>query len=699
MQFNRITAQAALVLCALPCTAQTSMAADPDPLTGIVVTGNPLSSNLFEMAAPASVTQGQGLMLRRAPSIGETINGLPGISSTYFGPHASRPVIRGLDGDRIRILQNGTGMNDASSVSFDHAVAADSFIAEKIEVVRGPASLFYGGSAVGGVVNIIDGRIAQRPVQGVEGEAELRLGGAERASDGAAKIKWGNSSLALSADVYSRRSRELVIPGFARSARQRALDAAGTVQPRDRLPNSDGWGTGGGLGASLTFDDGFAGVSWQFMDSNYGSPAEAAVRLDMQSSRWDFSGEKRNLGGWLRSVSAKFGNTEYKHQEVDAGAIGTIFKNNGYDGRIEARHAKLGALDGAVGMQFANSEFSALGAEAFIPTTKTDSKALFVFEEWTSGALKLNLGARSEQTSVSSGGGGAIDASTGSPKFGVAQEKSFSPKSASIGGVYTVVPGWAVTANVSSTGRAPTFGELYANGPHLATGAYEVGNSAFGVEKSTGLELGLRARSGNHSGSVGMFRQRFKNFLTLFGTGNTRGADGELNPVDADGDGAADGSGEEIANELLYRAVRAEFKGFEAQARFRLLDKGGSLDLELKADAVRATDLSTGAPLPRISPARVGVALDYSLNRLSARLDVSRVQGQGRVAANELPTDAYTMVNAAVSQRFNLASGGYEIFLRGVNLTNVEARNHVSFLKDRVPLGGRGVQVGLRATF
>ena len=696
---KRAIARAALVLFTLPCHAQQTPSPDPDPLVGVVVTGNPLSSDLFEMAAPASVLQGQGLILRRSPSLGETLNGLPGVSSTYFGPQASRPVIRGLDGDRIRILQNGTGMSDASAASFDHAVAVDPFIAEKIEVVRGPASLFYGGSAVGGVVNVIDGRIAQRPVQGVAGETELRMGGAERASDGAAKIKWGNSTLALHADVYSRRSKDLAIPGFARSARQRALDAPGVVQRRDRVPNSDGWGTGGGLGAALTFDDGFAGLSWQNLDSNYGSPAEPPVRLDMQSNRWDFSGEKRKLGGFFETVRAKFGQTKYQHQEVNAGIVGTVFKNDGYDGRIEATHGKLGPFSGAIGLQVSNNDFSALGAEAFIPATKTDSRALFLFEEVPVGDLKLNFGARTESTRVGSRGAGPIDASTGLPKFGAAQERSFSPKSSAVGAVYSFMPGWAATANYSSTGRAPTFGELYANGPHLATGAYEVGNSNFGIEKSTGLDLALRGRSGNHSGSVGVFRQRFRNYLNLFGTGNTRGADGELNPVDADGNGTADGSGAGIVNELVYRAVRAQFRGIEAQARFRLMDKGGSLDLELKADSVRATDLSTGAPLPRISPARYGVAFDYAWNRFSTRLDVNRVKGQDRVSAGELPTDGYTMVNLAVSQRINFTGGVSEIFLRGVNLTNVEARNHVSFLKDRVPLAGRGVQAGLRATF
>lgn len=677
--------------------AQVGNNAAPVTLQEVVVTGNPLGSELFELAAPVSVLGGQELFLQRKSTLGETLNTLPGVSSTSFGPNASRPVIRGLDGDRIRILQNGAGTLDASSLSFDHAVSIDPLVVERAEVVRGPAALFYGGSAVGGVVNVIDNRIPQYQLNGVSGRAETRYGGADREKATGLVFEAGNGSLALHADVYTRDTDDLRIKGFARSARLRAADPQ-PVEAEGTLPNSAAKSDGGAIGLSHTWANGYIGISRSTLNTRYGTVAEPTVNIDMQSSRWDVAGEMRELGAVIESVKFKAGNTDYEHTELDDGMPATVFRNKGRDLHVEATHGKLGPLQGAFGLQYTDSDFSALGAEAFVPSTNTNAKAGFFYEELPLGALKLSFGGRHERTEVSSAGGGAVPFGAATPRFDPAQTRSFSGNSGALGAVYSFTPGLALAVNGAYTERAPTYYELFANGPHAATGVYEVGNAAAVKEKSKALDITLRMKSGKHSGSIGVFENSFDNFIALFDTGNTRGADGELNPVDA-GDGTSLNTGEEILPEFAYRAVPARFRGLEGEGRFRVMERGGNLDLLVNAAYVRADDRSTGMPLPRIAPWRYGIGLDYRQDRLGARVDATVYGDQDRVAAGELPTDGYTMLNAAVTYRLPAAGVRLEAFLRGVNLLNEEARNHVSFLKDIAPMGRRSGQVGIRGQF
>jgi iron complex outermembrane receptor protein len=314
------------------------------------------------------------------------------------------------------------------------------------------------------------------------------------------------------------------------------------------------------------------------------------------------------------------------------------------------------------------------------------------------GPLKLTFGGRHERTEVSSEGGGTVSFGGAGPRFDPAQSRSFSGNSGALGAVWNFTPGLALAVNGAYTERAPTYYELFANGPHAATGVYEVGNTAFGKEKSKALDIALRMKSGKHSGSISVFQNRFDNFISLFNTGNTRGADGELNPPDA-GDGTSLNTGEEILPEFAYRAVPARFRGLEGEGRFRVMERGGVVDLLVNASYVRAEDQSTGLPLPRIAPLRYGIGVDYRQDRLGARVDATVVDGQDRVAAGELPTDGYTMLNASVSYRLPASGVRLEAFLRGVNLLNEEARNHVSFLKDIAPLGRRSAQLGIRGQF
>ena len=356
----------AVAVHAATAQAQVINKTSPATLPEVIVTGNPLGSDLFDLASPASVVRGEELFRLRRSTLGDTLDGLPGVAASGFGPNASRPVIRGLDGDRIRLLQNGTGMLDASSLSFDHAVSIDPLVIESAEVVRGPAALFYGGSAVGGVVNVIDNRIPQTAVKGVSGRVEGRFGGADQEKAGAAVFEAGNGSLALHADVYSRDTDDLKIKGFARSARLRASDPQ-PVEAYGTLPNSAAKSDGGSFGVSRTWADGYVGISRSQFNSVYGTVAEPTVSIDMQSSRWDVAGEVRELGTAIRALKFKAGKTDYEHTELDAGVPATVFRNKGHDMHLEATHGNLGPLKGAFGLQLTNFDFSALGAEAFVP--------------------------------------------------------------------------------------------------------------------------------------------------------------------------------------------------------------------------------------------------------------------------------------------------------------------------------------------
>jgi iron complex outermembrane receptor protein len=587
------------------------------------------------------------------------------VSATSFGPNASRPVIRGLDAERVRIMQNGIGILDASSLSFDHAVSLDPLVIEQIEVIRGPAALLYGGSAVGGVVNAIDHRIPTEKLDGISGRAEASAGGANSQNNLAGVMDVGNGKIAIHADAYSRKTSDLDIPGYAVSSRKSKAD--GTVRDnRGRLVNSSSSSDGGALGASLTFDNGYAGISYSGFRNNYGTVAEPTVRADMQSDRWDFASEFKELGTIVDRLKFKLAHTDYQHQEIDSGVVGTTFKNRGVEGSLEAGHANIGNLKGVLGIQFQNSNFEALGDEAFVPAVNTQSKALYIYEELPLDQLKISLGGRLEHVTVDS---------KNDIKFGPAQNNSFNPASYALGGLYTFNTNWSLATNLSHNERAPSYFELYANGAHLATGQFEIGNPNFDKERSNGIDAQIRWKADKHSFNFGVYYTRFSSFLGLLNTGN----------IDA-------GSGLPVAQ---FSSFAATFRGLEADGRFNLAD---NLDLTVRGDYVRATNQDNGDPLPRIAPLRLGTGLHYQKNSLGARLDILHAFKQDRSAASELNSDGYTNLSAIVTYKLPTQLN-LEVFAKANNLLDQEIREHASFLKDIAPQAGRSLLLGLRSDF
>ena len=643
-------------------------------LSNVAVTGNPLGVSSDAMVLPVSILSGRELSLNRAATLGETLNNLPGVAASSFGPNASRPVIRGLDAERVRIMQNGVGILDASSLSFDHAVAIDPLVIEQIDVVRGPAALLYGGSAVGGVVNAIDHRIPTEPVNGILGRTEARVGGPDNQRNGAAVVDVGNGQFAIHADAYKRKTDDLNIPGFAVSNRKNQADPTENPQiNHGKLINSSASSDGGALGASLTFDNGYVGSSYSGFNSNYGTVAEEAVRIDMKSQRLDIASEFRDLNTVISRIKMRYAHTDYQHQEINNGETETTFTNKGSQASLELGHAKFGDLEGVLGMQFQNSRFEAMGDEAFVRPVHTKSHAVYLYEEMPLKALgldqlKLSLGGRAEQT--------ALDASAwrDPDKDQVARAADFTAYSYALGGLYAINSHWSVATNLSHNERAPSYFELYADGDHVATGQYEVGDRDLKKERSNGVDAQIRWKDAKNSFSVGAYYTRFNRFIGLLDTGE---------PVS------------ETVSIAQFTAFAASFKGLEAEGKFNLADYW---DLSLRGDYVRASNLDNKAALPRITPLRLGAGLNYQKNALGARLNVTQAFKQNRTAENELPTAGYTDVSAMATYKLP-SKLNVELFAKANNLLNQEIREHTSFLKDLSPAGERSVLIGLRADF
>lgn len=685
-------AQASLMCCLLvlvrPLSAQTEAQTGrqwqlpASALEAVTVTGNPL--NATDLIAPAASLSGQELLLKRKTSLGETLDGLPGVSSSYFGPVASRPTVRGLDGDRIRILNNGGAAADASGLSFDHAVPIDPLTMERVEVLRGPGALQYGGSAIGGVVNVINNRIqpdAAFDVQGgVTGRAELRGGGSDSERAASALLETGTDQFSLHVDAFDRHTADVRVP------KDLPCDPAGSGTPSvaRRLCNSASHSQGGAVGGTAYFDRGYLGASVETFKTDYGSVAEDTVTIRMKQTRYALQAEVRGFEGVFQSVKGQWSATEYQHTEFDAGAAGTVFRNKGHELRLEARQARQGALDGVIGLQVEGNRFSADGSEAFVPYTRAASQALFVLEEIRTTWGKLSFGARTESVQVDSLGNPLL------PRF-VVGSRSFTPNSFALGSLVNLGPagsGWTATGNVSSTQRAPKDYELYANGPHLATGAFEVGNAKLGLERSTNVDVGLAWKQGAQYAALNVFVNQFNNFISLESTGNT---------VDV-----ADGSMPQYA----FREVKARFAGLEANGSTRLL--GGAkakqtLDLELKADLVRATNETTGQALPRIAPLRLGAALQWKEGPWGARVGMDHYSAQSRVPTGDRSTTAYTFWNANATYRMTVGPTSLLWFVRLENIGNQLAYSASSVLTqtapNRVPLPGRGMRVGLQASY
>lgn len=652
----------------------------------VVVTGNPLGRSSF--VQPASLLAGDALLQRRAATLGETLDGLPGVTASGFGPNSSRPVIRGLDGERVRLLDNGGGSIDASALSFDHAPASDPLVAERIEVLRGPAVLLYGGNAIGGAVNSIDNRIPRRPAQGLSSRAELRAGGAASLRSGAAVLEGGSrgGGLTWHVDAFGRDQSDLRVPLFV------PLEDGAPLGPATRIRNSASRSAGGAVGAGWTGAQGFAGAAIDTMHQRYGVTVEPGVVIRMQRDRLALAGEWRGGGGLFDKLSGQASHTRYQHDEIEAsGDVGTRFASRGSEARLQAQHAPLsgphGVLRGVVGVQVEDQRFSALGEEAFVPATRSRSRALFVLEEVDAGTVIFSGGARVEQVRVDSQG----DADPASARFGAAQQRRFQPASVMLGLRSATAEGLQFSAGLGRSQRAPAYHELYANGVHLATAAYERGDAALALESGRHAELGAGWSSDAHSLKAGVFDTRFSRFVALQATGQDIVIPGEP------------GEPDRLVAEYAHRGVRARLRGAEVEGHARWTLVGLALELSGSLDAVRGDDLQRGEPLPRLAPRRARLALQGKAGDWHAGAGLRHAAAQKRVPASDQPTAGWTQLDLWVGGDLPAVPFGDrgQWLLRLANARDSLAFNaaSVSSVRTLAPMPGRSLTLSLRSGF
>jgi len=696
---------AALAASSAAHAQSTSQRADPDDFHDnvIVVTAGGLQR--LDMLAGTSVLEGEDLQRNLDGQIGEVLARVPGVSATSFSPGASRPVLRGFQGDRVRVLVDGIGSIDASNVSADHAVTIDPLTADRIEVLRGPAVLLYGSSAIGGAVNVIDKRIPQSvPDEPFHLDALAALDTAYDLREGGASLDVPLSGgLVAHVDGSYRTTNDVEIPGFvlAPALREDLLaDAAEELEEghadeaeelleasgrRGVLPNSaaETYSLGGGL---AWFGNGVSlGASVGYYDTVYGVPGrpgahhhheegedgeeeeapgaqehgEVPVSIDLEQVRADVRGAV-NLGGFFEELTTRWAYSDYTHVEFEGDEVGTTFAVEGVEGRVELLQRERGGWRGSVGGQYMFRDFSAVGAEAFVPPSATSNVALFTLQEVDFDPFEIEVGARYEHSEVVA------------ETLGLT--RAFGTVSGALGLAYSPAPGIRLGVNGSRAARAPSAEELFADGPHIATQQYEIGNPALRQETALGLEGYVRANFGGTDVGVAVHRTWFDDFVYLQATGA------------------------EIDELPVYTQLQqgADYFGIEAEASFPLFRAGGFRAIgDVQGDYIRAT-LDDGSPVPRIPPLSLLGALELQSDPLDVRAEVQWFDGQDRIAPFETATGSFAHVNLSAAWKPVRGNDSVTVMLLANNLFDAEGRRHASFTKDFVPLAGRNVKLSVR---
>lgn len=651
----------------------------------------------LNVLAGTSVVSGEELQRDIRSQIGDTLVRQPGVSATSFSPGASRPVLRGLQGERVRVLTDGIGSIDVSNTSADHAVTIDPLTAERIEILRGPAVLLYGSQASGGAVNVIDRRIPRVvPDNGFHVDLIGALGSAanERSIGGAADAALGGG-LVLHVDGSFRKTDDLRAGGHVLSPNLRAEQleisaeeagrgdvaeaekALALAAMRGRIPNSATEQKSAGVGLALIRGKFNLGVSVSGFASDYGVPgrppalhpgkavsaAEADVTIGLKQTRVDLRGQYEFDGGPFENARVRMGSADYKHTEFEGSKVGTVFKSKGTEGRFELVQRNRGGWGGALGAQYSRRDFRAIGAEAFLPPNTTDQFGLFALQKLDLGAVGLEGAVRYEQTSAHA------------PSLDL--RRNFNSVSLAVGASYDLAPRTKIGVNLSRTERAPSAEELFSNGPHVATQAFELGDPNLRKETNWGTEAYIRVDQGPFKASATIFANRFNDFIYESATGEEQ----DDLPV------------------FAYFQSNARHLGFELEASAHLLRIGGvTLVADTVADYVRAT-VTRGDPLPRIPPLRIRGGLEAQVNSVDARVEAEWSGDQTRVASFETPTGGHVLVNASVGWRPFGRSNESSVILSVNNILDVDARRHASLTKDYVPLAGRDIRLSVRTSF
>lgn len=671
----------------------------------IVVTGTGLSE--LDLLAGVSVIEGEELQRRMDGQLGEVLAAIPGVSATSFSPGASRPVLRGFSGERVRVLIDGIGAIDVSNTSADHATAIDPLTAERIEVLRGPAVLLYGSQAIGGAVNVIDKRI---PLRRLNEPFHLD---ATASADTAYNLREGAASLdvplgdrfVFHVDGSYRQTDDLEIPGFVLSRDLRADVLADAAEEEEEghleeaaelreladqsgvLPNSatETWSANAGL--AFFAGESTLGASVGLYDTRYGVPMRPGaghhhgeeegegeepegeeegvenVSIDLRQFRADMRGRLALGDGFFEALNTRVGFSDYTHTEFEGDEVGTVFDVKGIEARAVLEQANRGGWRGSIGTQYYYRDFDAFGAEAYVPKNETDQIAFFTLQEIPVGPLQLELAGRYEKTDIES--------------QAVGFDRGYDTFSGAAGLVYATSGGLRLGVTGNRVERAPSAEELLSNGPHIATQAFEIGDADLTTEKAWGVEAFVRGTVGPATVNVAVYRNWFEDYIYLAGNGEEE--DGL--PV------------------FTYLQGDADHWGIEGEVSVPLIQSDGfTVTADAGGDYVRA-DLADGTPLPRIPPLRLKGGLEAQAGMFDGRVEVQWYDSQNRVSPFETPTDSFTFVNASLGFKPLRGNDNITLLLQANNIFDEDGRRHASFTKDFVPLAGRNFKLSLRTSF
>jgi len=733
----------------------------PASVENIVVTATALESSVLESVTPVTVIGAEKLRKIEAPTLGETLKNAPGVHSTYFGPVSSSPIIRGNDGPRVKIVQNGLDVSDVSRVGPDHNVATTLSSATQVEVLRGPATLQYGSGAIGGVVNVVDKRIPQYQVDGVEGEAEVNYSTVNEGKYTRGDITGGSGNIVWHVDGFFRDTENADIPGFA------SVDPD-EDEPNGVLEDSAMETTNIVAGISYVAEEGYFGFAVEQLDNEYGVPGhshahgeehddhddahsdlegehddhdeehgEEGVLLNVDMTRYQAAGEWHSPVKGLTNIKFAAAYTDYEHAEIEDGEPGTVFTNKASDIRLSAYHEEVNGWHGVFGLQVNRSDYNAVGEEAFTPENTTSSYALYLIEQKKVGDITFELGGRIERTTIDAentavelevyhdedhdmheGEEGHEEEHDGEHEAHATAfnfpEYDFTSVSLSAGANWVYADGQSVAVTLSRSERAPSQQELFSSGQHLATQSYEVGlvfdldeeghieESLKGVseEVSTNLDVTFRKFTGDWGYSVSFFYNQASDYVYQTNTGLialTEHDDHEDHGDELDGDMHEEAHDEHSEEGLPVFYFQQADADIWGMEAEAYFDMSDTLRLTVFTDYIDA-DIEDDN-LPRTPPMRLGSELSYVNDALSADVGFTWYDEQTDVAAFETATDGYTLINASVQYEFASQGVDWVLFARGNNLTNEEARVHTSFLKDQAPLPGRNLTVGVRALF
>ncbi|WP_394808041.1 TonB-dependent receptor [Nitrosomonas sp.] len=617
------------------------------------------------------VLQGDRLRRKRETNLGDTLSHELGVTSSSFGPGAGRPIIRGQDGPRVQVLENGVGTGDLSIISPDHAVATETLNASRIEILRGPSTLLYGSGVSGGVVNVVNDRIPDRLFKTPQANFEGRFNSALEERNGALNASGSLGRMSWNIEGAKRKTNDVHIPGRANPndpnsevgfIRNSAIDSSNLS-----------------VGSSYIGDRGFVGMSVSKLENFYGIPGPEGAKIDMSQTRYGLAGDLDNPLKGFQQLKVRFNYNDYQHKELEqSGDAGSRFKNNELDSRAELIHSPIAKWQGVMGIQLQNRNFSAKGEEAFVPSSLSQSAGLFMLEKREWQQWRFEVGGRFEHTAHN-------------PQATLLQTRDFNLYSVSAGSAWKFMDGYQVDLTATRGQRAPNTVALYADGRHIATNTFEQGDQTLRKETSNNFDIALQKTTGTITGKVNLFYNYINDYI--FQQSRDSNLDGFADRVNDEG--LLDRHGAFLVQD--FSQTRAKFYGVEAEAIVALLPD--TLNLRLFTDIVYGR-LKDNGNIPRMTPQRFGFDLDYRKNSWQANFNLTRVTGQHRVAVLETETSGYTLMNAEMGYHMKLSkSVHYTLFLQGRNLLDNDMRVHTSFLKDTVPLPGRAIVAGIRGAF